>query len=384
MDAGVYATGVSTVVTTTTSPIIAGQSATFVATLTTAANAPVTCGSVNFYITGSSTPLTGSPVTLTSAGTASITTSLVTSPTTSITTVYAGSTSGSSCSNAAFTSSTAVTVFTVSETIVTLTVSNTTPNLNQSITLTATVSSPLNNGSFSGTMTFLDGKSALASVAVSPAGVATYTTSSLAVGTHSLTASYAGDPNYVSASTPTAITVVVTAPAYSATLTSAAGIAIVQGQTGSATYSLTSVGGYSGTITVTCAAPLPQYVGCSYAPASFTFTGTNTTQTEVVTITTSQTTGLLHRSATTFLALLLPGTLLMLANFRRRFARTWQRTALLLMVTLLVASGLSACSKSNVTVAARSAFNVNVTFSDGTTTQVLPVTVTILGTGGPE
>jgi len=385
MDASIYATGVTTVVTTTTSPIIAGQPATFVATLTTTANAPVNCGSVNFYITGSSTPLAGSPVTLTSTGTASITTSLVTSPTTSITTVYTGSTSGSSCSNAAFTSSTDVTVFTVSETNVTLAVSNTTPNLNQSITLTATVSSPLNNGPFTGTMTFLDGKSALASVAVSAGGVATYTTSSLAVGTHSLTASYAGDPNYVSASSPTAITVVVTAPAYSVTLTSAAGIAIVQGQSGSATYSLTSIGGYSGKITVTCAPPLPQYVGCTYAPASFVFNGTNSTQTETVTITTSQNTSLLRRSTTTFFALLLPGALFALINFRRRSRRTLQRTALLFAVTLLVASGLSACSSGgNVAVAGRSGFNLNVTFSDGTTTQVVPVTVTVLGTGGPE
>ena len=376
MNVSLSATGVSTVITSTSSPIVAGQSTVFVATLTTAASAPVTCGTVNFYVNGSSTaiPATLDPV----LGTATITTSNVVSPSTIVSTVYAGSTSGASCSNAAFTPSSTSTTFTVSQTIVTLTSSNTTPNLGQSITLTATVTSPLNNGAFTGTITFLDGKSTLTSVAVNSGGVATFATSSLAAGTHSLTASYAGDPNYVSASTLTSLSVIVTAPAYSATLTSSAGIAIPVGQNGIATYSVTSVGGYSGTISVTCATPLPQYVGCLYSPSSYVFSGINSTQAGTVTITTQQLTGRLRRPTTTFLAWLLPGVLLSLVGLRRRSARTLQRGLLVAIGTLVVLAGVYGCGR-GVTDANYGTYNINVTFSDGTTTLVVPVTISVLG-----
>jgi len=371
------ATGVTTVITSATSPIVAGQPTVFVATLTTAASAPVTCGTVNFYINGSSTAI---PATLDAVlGTATITTSNVIAPSTTISTVYAGSTSGASCSNAAFTASSTSTTFTVSQTIVTLTASNTTPNLNQSITLAATVTSPLSNGPFTGTITFLDGKSTLTSVVVNSSGVATFTTSSLAAGTHSLTASYAGDPNYVSANTLTAVTVVVTAPTFTAILTSSAGIAIPQGQNGTATYSITSVGGYSGIITVTCATPVPPEVGCLYQPSSFTFTGINSTQNSTVIITTQQVSAQARHSRTTLFAWVLPGVFLVLAGFGRRNARIWQRGLLAAIGALVLLVGVSGCGGSDVTAASYGIYNVNVTFTDGTTTQVVPVTISVMG-----
>jgi hypothetical protein len=72
----------------------------------------------------------------------------------------------------------------------------------------------------SGTVTFLDGGVALPSVAGSPnpaplvAGAASYTTSSLAVGTHSLTATYSGDTNFGSISS---------LPPFTETITSSSG-----------------------------------------------------------------------------------------------------------------------------------------------------------------
>jgi len=373
------ATGVTTVITSTTSPIVAGQPTTFVATLTTAGipPLPVTCGTVNFYVNGSSTPI---PATLDPVlGTATITTSNVVSPSTTVSTVYAGSTSGASCSNSAFTQSSTSTAFSVAQTIVTLTSSNYTPNLNQSITLTATVSSPLSNGPFTGNITFLDGKSTtLASVAVNSSGVATYTTSSLAAGSHSLNASYASDPNYVSASTLTSTTVVVTAPAFNATLTSSAGIAISQGQNGIATYAITGVGGYSGTITVSCAAPLPPDVGCLYQPASYTFTGTNSTQNGTVTITTQQLSAQVRHGKTMYFAWLLPGAFLALV-FGSRKASCWQRGLLATVGVLVLFAGISGCGSGVVTPAPYGTYNVNVTFTDGTSSMVVPVTISVVG-----
>jgi len=61
-----------------------------------------------------------------------------------------------------------------------------------------------------GTVTFLDGTTKLGTGTLNGSGVATLATSTLAVGKHSITASYGGDGNYLTA-TSTAITVTVTA-----------------------------------------------------------------------------------------------------------------------------------------------------------------------------
>ena len=70
--------------------------------------------------------------------------------------------------------------------------------LNQSVTFTATVAvqSP-GAGTPTGTVEFMDGKTVLATIKM-VGGVATYTTSSLTQGTHSITATYSGDTNNTS------------------------------------------------------------------------------------------------------------------------------------------------------------------------------------------
>ena len=47
-----------------------------------------------------------------------------------------------------------------------------------------------------GSVTFLDGSTALATVGLSASGQASFTTSGLGKGTHSITAHYSGDSNY--------------------------------------------------------------------------------------------------------------------------------------------------------------------------------------------
>jgi hypothetical protein len=61
------------------------------------------------------------------------------------------------------------------------------------VTFTATVSSSV--GTPTGSVSFIDGTTSLGSVALT-AGVATFSTSSLAVGAHTITAHYAGDTNF--------------------------------------------------------------------------------------------------------------------------------------------------------------------------------------------
>ncbi len=68
--------------------------------------------------------------------------------------------------------------------------------LNQSVTFTATVASA--DPSRSGPVTFLDGTTAICSNVALSSGSATCTTSTLALGQHNITASYAGDTNNAS------------------------------------------------------------------------------------------------------------------------------------------------------------------------------------------
>lgn len=62
--------------------------------------------------------------------------------------------------------------------------------------VTFTVSVTSENGTPTGTVTFLDGTTTLGMGTLGAGGTATYSTSSLAAGTHSITASYSGDTNF--------------------------------------------------------------------------------------------------------------------------------------------------------------------------------------------
>ena len=105
---------------------------------------------------------------------------------------------------------------------VTLQATPTEINLGNSIAFVATVSSS-GNGTPTGTVTFVDGTTALGSGSVDAAGTASFMTTSLVLGQHSITATYNGDSNYSSA-TSNVVTVQVDTPfvlqstSYSATV----------------------------------------------------------------------------------------------------------------------------------------------------------------------
>ena len=65
----------------------------------------------------------------------------------------------------------------------------------QPVTFTATVT-PQGKGTPTGTASFFDGTTNIGSSPLNGSGVATLTTSTLALGTHSITATYNGDPNW--------------------------------------------------------------------------------------------------------------------------------------------------------------------------------------------
>ena len=74
-------------------------------------------------------------------------------------------------------------------------------NVGNPVTFTATVTPAYSVGALTGSVTFYDGVNALSTVAISN-GQAEFSTSSLALGAHSITAGYAGDPNYLASTSP--------------------------------------------------------------------------------------------------------------------------------------------------------------------------------------
>ena len=147
---------------------------------------------------------------------------------------------------------------TVSETIakpvasVAVALSNPTIAAGQSETITATVTVPAGAATPTGTVTFTDGSTPLQTVPLSGTGTtatASFTTSALAVGSHTLGATYSGDVNYpTAAATGTPATTVTVQPGPPTTTTSATSTA-----TASATSSTTGSGSVSAASTTVTA-----------------------------------------------------------------------------------------------------------------------------------
>ncbi len=119
--------------------------------------------------------------------------------------------------------------------------------LNQSVTFTASVTST--QGNPTGTVSFNDGASALGSSTLD-AGIATLTVSDLAVGTHTITATYPANGNYAASTSPSVTHVVDLAPT-TATITGHTPSPSIYNQTVTFTATVTSTqGAPSGTVTL--------------------------------------------------------------------------------------------------------------------------------------
>jgi Bacterial Ig-like domain (group 3)/FG-GAP-like repeat/MBG domain (YGX type) len=149
-----------------------------------------------------------------------------------------------------------------------------------SVTFSISVS-PGFAGTPTGSVQVLNGTTLLATVPLT-APVTTYTTSSLPVGSNSITAVYQGDTNF-SASTSAVFTETVTGPPDFSVTASPSALTIKQGQSASATITLTPLNGYSQTTTFSCSG-LPALATCTFSPASLT--PTNGPVTSQLTITT--------------------------------------------------------------------------------------------------
>lgn len=147
----------------------------------------------------------------------------------------------------------------------------------QTVTLTATVNGVGYSAVPTGMISFYDGTNLLGQGTLSATGQATYTTAALALGTHSLTAVYPGSAPYAT-STSAPFSEIIVKPDFAITLSSPS-VTLQTYQHTTTTVTLTSVGEFSDSLSLTCGAA-PAYVTCKFTPtpAALSANGTATVQ----------------------------------------------------------------------------------------------------------
>lgn len=155
-------------------------------------------------------------------------------------------------------------------------------SIGQPVTLTAAVggaSAAVPGGS----VTFNDGSTSLGSGTLNQAGVATLTTSTLAGGTHSITASYSGDVNYL-ASTSSVLSQVVGTPDFTLDAGAPSPASFAAGSSSTSPITLASVAGFADAVSLTCAVSPSATQGptCTLDPASVTPSSAGVTSTLTV------------------------------------------------------------------------------------------------------
>lgn len=366
------ATGLTASPTSTTSgsPVLLTATVTVPSSPTTIAS-----GSVIFY--SGATPL--QTVALNAQGVAAYTSTTLPGGTDNITAVYQGTSS--------FTTSTSmivvVTVKVRATSTTSLTASAVAINLGQSITFTATVGGTSSSGPPTGSVTFNDGTTSLGSIVLGTSLTAVLPITSLTAGSHTITAVYSGDGNF-NPSTSAAVYINVgsfTVSASPSTLT------IVNNLTGAGTLSISSVGGYTGNIHLSCTAGLPAYAQCVFSPSTITVAGTSAANVAFVIQTTGgPASGGFAANGHGWLGLICMllsfGTLAQLYRARSQGRRVL-RTGLFFCAVLLALFGMTGCA-GNQAVSTKSSpngtYNVTITAQDTTNNLQQATTLTVIVT----
>ncbi len=255
----------TTALTASSGAITAGSSVTLTATITPAPGSTGTPSGTVTFLDGVTALGTGTLA----SGVAGYSTSALTVGTHSITAVYAGDTHFSGSTSSAVTITVNPVVVPVS-TSTALTASTASAISGTSVTFTAIVSPVSGTTKPTGTVTFADAGATIGTGSLDATGKATFATSTLAVGSHNLTAAYGGatgGSTAFSSSVSSAVTVTITAPPpadFSLTISPASGTAPA-----SATLTVTPANGFNSTISFACSG-LPSGAACSFSPATLT------------------------------------------------------------------------------------------------------------------
>jgi PhoPQ-activated pathogenicity-related protein len=189
----VKAFGSNTTVTSSVNPSVFGQRVTFTATVKASSGSLTPSGTVTF-LDGTTTLGTATL----SSGKATFSTATLAVASHAITVSYGGDSNFTGSTSGVLTQ-----VVNQAATTSKVTASANPSVFGQTVTFTATVTAKSPGaGTPTGTVTFLDGTTTLATGTLS-GGKATFSTSGLAVGGHSLTVSYAGDSSFTGSTSPT-------------------------------------------------------------------------------------------------------------------------------------------------------------------------------------
>jgi hypothetical protein len=257
-------------------------------------------------------------------------------------------------------------VITTAPTTITLSGSPNPGDLNQSVTLLATViSGSTSNQVSSGNVTFFDGSTSLGSAQLSTTGTASSTTTFSVVGVHNITAVYDGNPDY-SSSTSAVFNETIVAGDFSILVTPGA-VSVYSGVAAATQVNVTSLRGFDQPLALTCSG-LPANAVCTFTPASLT-NGQGTANL-VIQTTAPQKAGASAGSTygsgpTTVLAVL---TFLLLPGWKRR--RRFLAGLSVLLLAICVGVGITGCGSPG-------------TLADGTPpgTYQVAVTATVAGAG---
>ena len=182
------------IATTTTSvsssnPASAGAIVDFTATVAVAAGATAD-GAITGTVTFTDGKTTIGTATLNSAGQAMLAVSALNAGAHSIVATYNGSTNYAISSSAALSQ-------TIDNTATSTTISASSSAVRAGQTVTFTISVGSATGIPTGTVRIYDGSTSIGQAALNTKGMATFTTTNLSIGSHTLTAVYGGDPNYL-------------------------------------------------------------------------------------------------------------------------------------------------------------------------------------------
>jgi hypothetical protein len=222
------------------------------------------------------------------------------------------------------------------------------------VTFTAVVTPTSGSGIPTGTVTFVDAVTTLGTGVLDGSGRATYTTSSLAFGTHSLTAAYSGDVSYA-ASTSTAVSVAVTATPADFGIALAPPSGTVQsGSSVTTTITMTPANGFNQPVSLACSGA-PSNTTCNISPASVSPNGTTPSTAKLTIQTGVQSSAALHdpslpgqpsgADGTVALALL-DGGLLGFTLLRAR-RRSWLRLQFGVVLVFFVCALVEGCGGSS-------------------------------------
>jgi Bacterial Ig-like domain (group 3)/FG-GAP-like repeat len=388
----------NTVTTSSTATSVFNQPVTFTATVT-AANAKATgtpTGTVTFQVTTdpSQSPNPVFPPVTTTLGNATLSNGVATLTYSGLTAEEAYSVSASYPGDSNFNSSTSAVdpppappTLLVQRAPTTLALSSSADpsSPGQSVTLTAKAT-PSTSGVLTGTVTFSDNGDQLVSQPLNSSGTATFTTSGLSAGTHSITGTYTGDSNF-NGSTSAAITQIVGTNAAPFTVSASPSAATVSaGASANFTITLATAPSAKSAILLSCSG-LPTGASCSFSPAQITPKGASTTT--MLTITTTGSGSVFDpfpspprwpRPALP-LAFLGLAALGILAATRKRQMRNAALPALVLVCVFAVMMGIGACggnsSNTSQDVTPKGTTQISVMASSNGQSQTTAVSLTV-------